>query len=114
MPRPKLNPTEEQRRQVKSLAALGIQHEDIAKFLGIKSPKTLRKHFRPELDRGVIEVNAKVARTLVNMATSGACPAATIFYLKSRAGWREQPAQQSSPSAIPPFVVAQDVGGEAK
>jgi hypothetical protein len=39
MPRPKLNPTEEQRRLVKSLAAVGIPHEDIARKIGFRSPK---------------------------------------------------------------------------
>jgi hypothetical protein len=60
MPRPKLNPTPDQRNQVKSFAAFGIAHEDIAKVIGIKSPKTLRKHFRQELDLGAIEANGRV------------------------------------------------------
>ena len=46
MPRPKLNPTEEQRRKVKILSACGTTHEKIAEAMGIRSPKTLRKHFR--------------------------------------------------------------------
>ena len=46
MSRPQLTPTEEQRRLVKSMAAVGISHEDIARKLRIRSPKTLRKHFR--------------------------------------------------------------------
>lgn len=114
MPRPKLNPTPDQRKQVKSFAAFGIPHEDIAKVLGIKSPKTLRKHFRQELDLGAIEANARVAQTFLKMATSGNCPAATIFFLKSRARWTEQPAQEPALIRLPEFVVAQDVGGEPK
>lgn len=62
MPRPKLNPTEEQRRLVKSLAAMGTLQSDIAKMIGIRSPKTLRKHFRMELDRGALEANSNVPR----------------------------------------------------
>ena len=42
MPRPKLKPTEEQRRLVKAMSALGIQQKRIALLLGFKSPKTLR------------------------------------------------------------------------
>jgi len=64
MPRPKLNPTEEQRRKVKILSACGTPHEKIAEAMGIRSPKTLRKHFREELDLGALEANAKVASTL--------------------------------------------------
>src|SRR5262249_52278404 len=52
MPRPKLVPSDEQRRLVKSLAAVGVPHQENARQIGICSPKTLRKHFREELDRG--------------------------------------------------------------
>jgi hypothetical protein len=114
MPRPKLKPTQEQRSQVKSFAAFGIPHEDIAKVIGIKSPKTLRKHFRQELDLGAIEANARVAQALIKMATSGKCPAATIFFLKSRARWTEQPAPEPALIRLPDFVVVEDAGGEPK
>src|SRR6202040_2044269 len=77
MPRPKLNPSDEDRRLVKSLAAVGTRQEDIARMAHIRSTKTLRKHFREELDRGAIESNANVARTLYQMATSGEHPATT-------------------------------------
>jgi hypothetical protein len=113
MPRPKLNPTEEQRRQVKTMAAVGTKQEDIARVIGIKSLKTLRLHFREELDRGAIEATANVARTLYGMATSGNHPSATIFWLKSRAHWRDQPVSAPPSVPPPPFVVAQDGGGQA-
>jgi hypothetical protein len=71
MPRPKLNPTEEQRRLVKKLAAVGTKHEDIAHMVNIRSPKTLRKHFREELDRGAAEANASVAGALYKKAMDG-------------------------------------------
>jgi hypothetical protein len=108
MPRPKMNPTDEQRRLVKSFAAVGTRHEEIAQMVGIRSPKTLRKHFRDELNRGAIEANANVARTLYQMATSGESPAATIFWLKCRAGWKERPSLEPSAIPPPPFIVAQE------
>jgi hypothetical protein len=114
VPRPKLDPTPEQRHQVKCMAAFGIPHEDIATFVNIRSPKTLRKHFRQELDRGAIEANAKVGQTLFQMATSGSCPSATIFYLKSRAHWTEQPAPPVAQVRLPDFVVTQNLAGELK
>jgi hypothetical protein len=110
MPRAKLNPTEEQRQLVKSLAAVGTPQEEIAKMIGIRSPKTLRKHFREELDRGSTEANYEVAQTLYQMAISGECPAATIFWMKTRNRFGEKPTSDRMPTAPPPFVVAQETG----
>jgi hypothetical protein len=50
MPRPPFTPTQGQRGIVKSMAAVGIAPEDIARKVGVRSPKALRKHFRHELD----------------------------------------------------------------
>src|SRR5260370_25157033 len=83
MPRPKLHPNEEQRNLVKSMAACGIPHEQIAKRIGIRSPKTLRKHFRSELDDGITEANYQVARSLHQSATQGDTDAAK-FWLRCR------------------------------
>jgi hypothetical protein len=82
-------PTDEQRRTVRAMAGFGVPHEDIGTLLEIDA-KTLRKHFRRELDRGSIEATAKVAQTLFGMATSGQNVAAAIFWMKARAGWREK------------------------
>ncbi len=82
-------PTEEKRRTVRAMSGFGIPQEDIATLLEL-DPKTLRKHYRRELDRGSIEATAKVAQTLFQMATSGENTAAAIFWMKARAGWREK------------------------
>jgi hypothetical protein len=82
-------PTPDQRRTVKTMAGFGVPHVDIATYLGIDA-KTLRKHFREELDRGTTEANAKVAQSLFTMATQGKNVAAAIFWMKARAGWREK------------------------
>ena len=108
MPCPKLNPTDEQRRKAKILSACGTPHEKIAEVMGIRSPKTLRKHFREELDLGALEANAKVASTLYQMATSGQHPTATMFWLKCRAGWKERPTFDPGNVLPPPFIVAQE------
>ena len=71
------------------MSGFGIPQPDIAIHLGI-DPKSLRKHFREELDRGSIEATAKVAQSLFNMATQGNNVAAAIFWMKARAGWREK------------------------
>jgi hypothetical protein len=80
------------RRQVEAMAAYGIPETDIARVAGI-DPKTLRKHYRDELDTGHIKANAKVAEFLFRKATTeGAqCVTAAIFWLKTRGGWRESP-----------------------
>jgi len=55
------------RERVRYLAGVGVPQDGIAKIIGC-APKTLRKRFRDDLDRGV---------------------AAIIFWLKTRAHWRE-------------------------
>jgi len=97
---------------VKSMAAVGIQHQDIARKVGVRSPKTLRKHFRHELDLGVTEANYRVGTTLFQMATSGEHPGATMFWMKIRAGWRERSAFEPASGPPPPFVVAQERTGQ--
>jgi hypothetical protein len=102
MGRPSFKPTQEQRHLVKSMAAVGTQHEMIALKIGV-SAKTLRKRFRHELDTGSTDANYKVASTLFQMATSGTCPAATIFWTKTRNKFRER--QDDRQFASPDFVV---------
>jgi hypothetical protein len=74
---------------VRAMSGYGVPHDDIATMLRI-DPKTLRKHFRDELDRGSIEATAKVGQSLFRMATEGNNVAAAIFWMKARAGWREK------------------------
>ena len=45
------------RRQVEAMAAYGVPEFDIARVIGI-DPKTLRKHYRDELDTVRDEVRA--------------------------------------------------------
>jgi hypothetical protein len=78
------------REKVRHLAGLGLAQDDIAKLVGC-APKTLRKRFRDELDRGVVEANATVIGYLLAAAKAGNI-AAIIFWLKTRAHWRERPA----------------------
>src|SRR6266853_5398595 len=75
------------RERVRHLAGIGLRQDDIAKIIGC-SPKTLRKRFRDELERGVAEANATVCGYLFAAAKAGNIPA-IIFWLKTRAHWRE-------------------------
>jgi hypothetical protein len=76
------------REKVRHLAGLGVPQDDIARIVGCAS-KTLRKRCRDELDRGVAEANAVVSGSLYAAATRGNV-AAQIFWLKTRAHWRER------------------------
>ncbi len=91
--------TEKLRRQVKSMVAMGLKQEEISILLDV-TPKTLRKHFRNELDRGAVEANAEVMRSLFQMATSGKNTAATIFWVKTRCGLRERKAEEETPQIV--------------
>jgi hypothetical protein len=76
------------REKVRCLAGLGVRQDDIAKIIRC-APKTLRKQFRDELDRGVAEANATVSGYLFAAAKAGNI-AAIIFWLKTKAHWRER------------------------
>jgi hypothetical protein len=78
------------RRQVEAMAAYGVPEGDIAQVLRIDA-KTLRKHYRDELDTGAIKATAKVAQFLFRKSTTEGpqCVTAAIFWLKTRAHWKE-------------------------
>ena len=78
------------RRQVEAMAGYGVREADIARVVGIDA-KTLRKHYRDELDTGQIKATAKVAESLFRKATSDGSQSVTaaIFWLKTRGGWGE-------------------------
>jgi hypothetical protein len=89
MARPAFIVNEALREKVAYLAGFGVPQDDIAKIVGC-SAKTLRKRFRDELDRGAAEANAIIAGCLFAAAKAGNI-AAMIFWMKTRAHWREQP-----------------------
>src|SRR3954453_13917745 len=106
-------PTDEQRRRVKMLASLGQRQEQIALVVGIGSTTTLRKHFREELTRGPAEAMANVRKTLFQMATSGKHPAATMFWLKTRARWSETAHLAHGTPAVPTLMIGREVDNES-
>ena len=105
MARPRFVATVEQRKMVRSMAAYGILQEQIARCLGLRSPKTLRRHFREELDRAAPEANAMVAQSLFQQATSGKNVAASIFWLKVRGRWQAPTPDTPRQVEVPPFIV---------
>jgi hypothetical protein len=85
--RPHHLPDATTRTKVYTLSVVGTRHEDIATVLGI-SADTLTKYYQDELAKGRIEANASVAETLFKQAKEGNTTA-MIFWLKSRAKWKE-------------------------
>lgn len=89
MPGKQHKPTVQTRKMVGAMAAV-VTQEEIAIVLDIDT-KTLRKHYREELDRGLIIANSKVGANLYKIATGKGREAVTaaIFWLKTRASWSE-------------------------
>jgi hypothetical protein len=85
--RPTYKPTDDDRAIVNVMAAGGFRHERIAARLGMDD-KTLRKHFRRELDIAMDMATAHAVSKLFEAVKDGA-PWAICFWLKCRAGWRE-------------------------
>lgn len=83
-------PTDKDRKMVQSMIGFGITQNQISKIMGV-SADTLQRHYRDELDTGVARANSLVAQNLFSIATgkgSGSV-AAAIFWMKTRAQWRE-------------------------
>ena|SRR5579872_5462616 len=82
-------PTEKSRAEVAALVSFGNTQEEIAGYIGV-NVDTLTKYYRDELDNSVIRANAKVAAKLFRKAIDGDDIKAQIFWLKTRARWREK------------------------
>jgi hypothetical protein len=79
------------------MAAYGIPEPDISRTVGI-DPKTLRKHYRDELDLGTTKANAQVAGPV--QLGEERQRQAQIFWLKTRARWRETPVELQHSGSI--------------
>jgi hypothetical protein len=101
--RPSHEPTDATRKQVETMAGYGVPEPGIAKSIGI-GEVTLRKYYRDELDIGVVKANSAVAQSLYKKALgqgSGSV-AAGIFWLKTRARWKETSVHEhSGPNGTP-------------
>jgi hypothetical protein len=90
----------------------GRQRPSCANIIGCDA-KTLRKHFRYELDRGAAEADAAVASYLFANAKGGNVTA-QIFWLK-RARWRERrapedPVPGAEAGSTSPVIILPDNG----
>ena len=106
MPRVILKPTEEERKQVKLLAAVGTNPQDIARLFHV-SESTLQKYYREELFRGPLEAKARVDQTFLHLASSGKDPRATIAWV-NRDDLRVSQGRAAHRAEIPDFIVASE------
>lgn len=93
MARPPFVPTEQQRLLVAKMAGLGFPQDQIC--LLVENDKgepisewTLKKYFAADLRSGVIKANVNMAGRLYRAGMDGNV-ACMIFWLKTKAGWRE-------------------------
>lgn len=97
-------PTDKTRAEVFALTSFGNTQEQIADHLGIHVD-TLCKYYRDELDNAVVRANAKVAAKLFRKATEGDDLSAQIFWLKTRAKWREKDEEGTTNKKIVEMII---------
>ena len=115
MGRPPYQPTDKSRAEVSALVSFGTRHQDICNYLKIDH-KTLTKYYQRELDTGHTMANAAVARTLYQQAVQQQNVTAMIFWLKTRARWRESSDLNlvSEDGSMSPPTIIEIVAGETK
>lgn len=103
---PSYKPDEKSRRQVTIMAGIGLRHDEIAKIIGI-SDETLRKYYKSELESAKSMLNAQVASNLFRIATGSdkAAVTAAIFWMKTRAGWKETINLENADGSLKPEPV---------
>ncbi len=97
-------PTDAQRQLVSLHATVGTTHETIADILGIHK-ETLYKYYTPELKQAREKANATIGGALFNKAKGGDTTA-MIFWLKTRARWRETVDISNEDGSLKPEPVA--------
>jgi len=81
-------PSRRKRRLVEGMVAAGLPINAVAGLMDI-SDDTLRKHYAKELATGHDKAVALMARSVYRRAMQGDTTAA-LFWLKSKAGWRDR------------------------
>lgn len=79
--------TEEQRKQVQTLAGYGLSQDQIADVIGMDR-NTLAKHFQDDIKTGRSVAYAQATNALFSNIKKGK-EASIFFYLKTQWGWKE-------------------------
>jgi hypothetical protein len=109
--------TKEQRNMVQAMTGYGVPQEDICRVIINPTSgkpideKTLRRVFRTEIDTGTVIANSKVAESLYNKAlgTGQGAVTAAIFWLKTRAGWKEVQVMEHTGKDGAPIATKQEM-----
>ena len=103
-------PNGTRRRQVEAMAAYDVPEKDIARVL-LVDPKTLRKHYRDELDTGHVKANSRIAESLYRKAMGDGPQSVTacIFWLKTRAQWKETTVQEQTVTNLTPTLIVRQI-----
>lgn len=105
--RPKFVPTAQHREVVMVMAGVNLPQSKIVLALGLKDEKTLRKHFRKELDQAAAKVEAQLASNLYGIAGLKSNPTAALkaieMLVTMRFGW-------SRYAPPPPMQKEQELG----
>ena len=105
-------PTDKTKAEVSALTSFGITQEDISAYLDIDS-KTLRKYYERELLTGTVKANAAMAKRLFDAGIKDGNVPAMIFWLKTRARWKETP-QEVELSGKDGGPIKQEISGAEK
>lgn len=95
--KPRWRPSDEEMILIEKLSGFGMTESQLANLLGVSistfqlAEKAKDGLLRQCLLRGRDKAKAKVGETAYRMATSGKCPAMTIFWLKTQCRWKEPP-----------------------
>jgi len=92
--------------QVEAMAGYGLSSADIAKVLDLEEDVLCTTYAR-ELGSGAIKANARVAESLFRKATGEGRESVTaaIFWLKTRARWKEVSVHKHAGLSGQPLVV---------
>lgn len=88
--------------ELESFGRAGLNNQQMASILGM-SKDTLERFFASDsvlhaaVEKGRSNSILKVASTAYQLAVSGDVPAMTMFYLKTRAGWKETQVVEQKP-----------------
>ena len=85
----KFEPKEEDYQTVELLTTFGHTQEEICTYLGINN-RTLNKYFKKQIEIGRTKTNLSVGKRLYEKAAIDGDVPSMIFWLKTRAGWREK------------------------
>jgi|TARA_R110000803_G_C11731187_1_gene289677 hypothetical protein len=96
---PAFKPTEDERKTVGMMAAMGTPQADIARTIRGKGidVKTLNKHFKDEIETAATLANAKIGGSMFNKAVAGDV-AAQKYWLSCKAGWNDKSEESEKPA----------------